>query len=226
MGNFNLDDYAPVEERIALFYGEHKDGRILTEMVEHHPPLVVFRAEVYRDAEDQRPWATGFAYEKEGEGHVNRTSYVENCETSAIGRALANAGYHGKRDGAPRPSREEMQKVQRMGSAPEKHAPEAHDDGDMIACPRCSGPMWDNRTGKKSPKAPDLKCKDKDGCDFAIWLPTWEKDLLRDIASLHEIGTLDTEQRIAAEEMVKSRVPAKMLKVQKRLHELLAETPA
>lgn len=118
MGRFNLDDYSPVEERLGLFYEEHPDGRIFTAIERLEPPLVVFRAEVYRDAVDTEPWATGYAYEKEGEGHVNATSYIENCETSAIGRALANAGYHGRREGAPRPSREEMQKVERMGGTP------------------------------------------------------------------------------------------------------------
>ena len=75
MGAFNPDDYAPVEERITLFYAAHPDGRIFTNIAHIDPPLVVFRAEVYRDADDTRPWATGYAYEKEGEGHVNRTSY-------------------------------------------------------------------------------------------------------------------------------------------------------
>lgn len=116
---FNLDNYAPVEERIGLFYEAHPNGRIFTNIERLDPPLIVFRAEVYRDATDAVPWATGYAYEKEGEGHVNQTSYVENCETSAIGRALANAGYHGRREGSPRPSREEIQKVERMGGTPQ-----------------------------------------------------------------------------------------------------------
>ena len=118
MGRFNLDDYTPVDERIGLFYEDWPDGRIFTAIERLEPPLVVFRAEVYRHRDFPHPLATGYAYEKEGEGHVNQTSYIENCETSAIGRALANAGYHGRREGAPRPSREEMQKVERMGGTP------------------------------------------------------------------------------------------------------------
>ncbi len=118
MGRFNLDEYSPVEERIALFYEQHPTGAIRTEMAHVEGPVVVFKAYVYKDLNDQAPWATGYAHEREGDGHVNTTSHVENCETSAIGRALANAGYHGRRDGAPRPSREEMQKVERMGQQP------------------------------------------------------------------------------------------------------------
>jgi hypothetical protein len=56
---------------------------------------------------------TGYAEEVRGAGNVNRTSHVENCETSAIGRALANCGMAGS-DMSKRPSREEMSKVQRQ----------------------------------------------------------------------------------------------------------------
>jgi hypothetical protein len=61
--------------------------------------------------------ATGYAEEVRGAGNVNRTSHVENCETSAVGRALANAGMAGS-DVSKRPSREEMSKVQRSAPAP------------------------------------------------------------------------------------------------------------
>ena len=111
---FNLEDYAPVEERLKMFLEAFPDARVETELVRLEPPLVVFKASVFCTTGDDKPKATGFAYEKEGDGPVNRTSYVENCETSALGRALANAGYQGKRDNSPRPSREEMQKVERM----------------------------------------------------------------------------------------------------------------
>jgi len=67
--------------------------------------------------------ATGYAEEVRGAGNVNRTSHVENCETSAVGRALANAGYAGS-DVNKRPSREEMSKVQRMTTGTDKRLPE------------------------------------------------------------------------------------------------------
>ena len=148
MGRFNLDDYAPVEERIGVFYEDYPDGAIRTRLERLEPPLVVFRAEVYREWMQVEPMATGYAYEKEGEGHVNTTSYIENCETSAIGRALANAGYHGRRDGAPRPSREEMQKVERMGGTPAAPVGVKHSNakgfslGDVAPGKKAEGKTW------------------------------------------------------------------------------------
>ena len=119
MGRFNPNDYATVEERLTEFWNAHPDGRVATDLVRLDPPMVVFRAEVFRGPLDPHPAAVGYAYEKEGDGMVNKTSYIENCETSAVGRALANLGLHGKK-GAPRPSREEMEKVQRMSAHNEK----------------------------------------------------------------------------------------------------------
>jgi hypothetical protein len=66
--------------------------------------------------------ATGYAEEVRGAGNVNRTSHVENCETSAVGRALANAGMAGT-DVNKRPSREEMEKVERSSAAGRGYLP-------------------------------------------------------------------------------------------------------
>jgi len=110
MSNFNLDDYDPVDSRIKQFYEDHPDGAIHTELQSVvDSPVAVFRASALVG---ERVVSTGYASEKEGEGYVNKTSHLENCETSAIGRALANFGYSGNK----RPSREEMQKVQRAES--------------------------------------------------------------------------------------------------------------
>jgi hypothetical protein len=107
---FNLEEYETVEERIGRLYQNHPDARIVTELVSpaDRVETAVFKAYVYLDGNDT-PKATGYAMEKAGEGYVNKTSHVENCETSAIGRALANMGLHGNK----RPSREEMEKAQR-----------------------------------------------------------------------------------------------------------------
>jgi hypothetical protein len=72
--------------------------------------ICVMRAELWQG---EMLIATGYAEEVRGAGNVNRTSHVENCETSAIGRALANCGVAGS-DMTKRPSREEMSKVQRQ----------------------------------------------------------------------------------------------------------------
>lgn len=109
MKSINLKDYVEVRERIAAFYERYPTGSIRTEMVRLQDDLVVFKALVYRDPEDPHP-TTGWAYERPGSSRVNESHFVENCETSAIGRALANLGFAGGR----RPSREEMAKVQRM----------------------------------------------------------------------------------------------------------------
>ena len=116
MAQFNLENYETVEDRLVKFWEEHKDGRILTSIHYYDDTRILVRAEVYFNREDERPVATGYAEELRGASPVNRTSHAENAETSAIGRGLANCGYAAK---GSRPSREEMQKVERMSSAPQ-----------------------------------------------------------------------------------------------------------
>lgn len=107
MGFFNLEDYETVEERLVKFWKDNPEGRILTSLLDFSGTRFIVRAEVYRGV-DTPVWATGLAEETvQGRG-VNSTSALENCETSAIGRALANAGYATK---GKRASREEMSKV-------------------------------------------------------------------------------------------------------------------
>jgi hypothetical protein len=109
---FNLDNYETVEARLAKFWEENPNGQIFTQIFHYDENRVVFKAECYKDINDPRPVATGFAEEVRDASPVNRTSHVENAETSAIGRALANWRYASKTQ--PRPSRQEMEKVQRM----------------------------------------------------------------------------------------------------------------
>lgn len=117
---FNLDNYETVEARLARFWEDHPNGQIRTSMHHYDENRVVFKAEVYRDIADTKPVATGHAEEVRDASPVNRTSHLENAETSAIGRALANWKYASKTQ--PRPSRQEMEKVQRMTDAPRNDA--------------------------------------------------------------------------------------------------------
>ena len=106
---FNLDDYEPVAIRHSRWLEQHPNGRTITHMVSQPgADICVIRAELWLE---DVCIATGYAEEVRGAGNVNRTSHVENCETSAVGRALANAGMAGT-DVNKRPSREEMMKVQ------------------------------------------------------------------------------------------------------------------
>jgi len=108
MKMFNLEDYETVEERLIKFWKDHPDGQIHTKLLEHNSGRFIVEAAIYRTEADARPWTTGLAEETiQGRG-VNATSALENCETSAIGRALANAGYATK---GKRASRQEMVKV-------------------------------------------------------------------------------------------------------------------
>jgi CBS domain-containing protein len=105
---FNLEDYETVEERLIKYWKEHPDGQIHTRLLDQSSGRFIVEASIFRTEADSRPWTTGLAEETvQGRG-VNATSALENCETSAIGRALANAGYATK---GKRASREEMSKV-------------------------------------------------------------------------------------------------------------------
>lgn len=108
MAHFNLEDYETVEERLIKFWKEHPNGRIETQLVEHTPSRFIVNARIFREQGDSQYWASGYAYENVSDRGVNSTSALENCETSAIGRALANAGFATK---GKRASREEMTKV-------------------------------------------------------------------------------------------------------------------
>jgi hypothetical protein len=107
-----MQDYVTVAERIEKFYERFPDGRIVTHIIEHDPErgFILMRAEIFRHPDDAEPAATGHAYEYRDAGYVQKTSYIEVGETSAVGRALALCGFEVKRGIA---SREEMEKAAR-----------------------------------------------------------------------------------------------------------------
>lgn len=121
MAQFNLADYETVAERITRFYKDNSDGRIITRNIttsqDRQISTWVVQAYIYLSSGDQAaniPKATGLAFEIDGAGIPQKTSALEVCETSAIGRALANAGYSGDK----RATREEMSKVKRDVATP------------------------------------------------------------------------------------------------------------
>jgi len=112
MPKFNLDNYELVEDRLKKFWEDHPNGRINTDVVNSSADgtMVIVKAELFMNKDDDTPVSSGLAQETKGQGgFANTDSWMENAETSAIGRALANWKYQGS--GKPRPSREEMSKV-------------------------------------------------------------------------------------------------------------------
>jgi hypothetical protein len=132
-----MDDYAPVEDRLREFWTDHPYGRVITELLHHEGDDFIVLASVYfgNELRNDPPTATGLAHDA---GSMLRkdmaASALEICETSAIGRALANAGYAAK---GKRPSREEMLKTSAgdkgaLPSRPAEPRPESA-DGDSQA---------------------------------------------------------------------------------------------
>ena len=124
MAQFNLDEYETVHQALIRLYTQYPTARVLTENTTPEGVLdrYEFRAELYLDRDDPYAVATGWAYEIIGVGPVNKTSAMENCETSAIGRAISNSVLVLTKPNNNRPSREEMEKVQRMSKP--QHTPE------------------------------------------------------------------------------------------------------
>ena len=125
MPRFNLDNYDEVKDRIPLFYKAFPKGRIYTEVINEDNTGVTIRASLFADAEEQKmgtPLVTGIAREFPG-GHIDK--YTENCETSAIGRAIANFNLLGEKGKKNRtfPSREEMESAQALIDKKEDKAP-------------------------------------------------------------------------------------------------------
>ena len=181
MGLSFLDDYELVEDRIRAFWADHPDGRITTTLLPASDGHYIVHAAAYR-ADADAPTATGLAEETVGSSKVNETSALENCETSAIGRALANMGYAAK---GKRPSREEMSKVGRQSEAPHSEGIEQSSPTVGAQCPVCGSEVYDNRAeilGTDSRK-PLWRCKNKE-CQGELkkdgngWWPwsSWDDD--------------------------------------------------
>lgn len=112
MAHFNLQDYQTVQDRIDIFWELYPKGRFDLDIVHMDASQVVVRARVWTDKYDDDPVAVDFAEERVTQTGVNKTSFVENCATSALGRAISQLGGRLSPKGK-KPSREEMEKVQR-----------------------------------------------------------------------------------------------------------------
>ena len=152
MPKFNIDDYELVKDRIPLFYERFPDGRIITQIFSEDDGHVTIIASLFEDEAQQgrnNALATGIAREVPG-GHIN--AYTENCESSAIGRALANKNIYGNVNKASgqRPSKEEM--TSNIMSKP-KPASDTSDLGHGV-CSKHSEPFKHTENMKKAGRLP------------------------------------------------------------------------
>jgi hypothetical protein len=182
---FDLESYEPVASRIQRFYDAFPTGAIHCEIIHDDGQRVVVKATVWRDINDARPSAVDFAEELISDRGVNSTSRVENCATSATGRAISIAAHGlGPSDYTKKPSREEMAKVQRQTSfRPKPTSPMADANGISVkgnqfgplpdwlvleAAQAGVSQVWDNRDKVAGTKRPWFK--DVNG-DKAFWPP-------------------------------------------------------
>ena len=118
--NVQGKDYAEVNQRIKAFRSLCPGGAILTEMISCENGVCIFKATICD--EEMRVLGTGTAYEKEGSTFINKTSYIENCETSAVGRALGMCGFGIDTSIA---SAEEVQNaIKHQGNPPQNNQPQ------------------------------------------------------------------------------------------------------
>jgi hypothetical protein len=113
VAHFDLSLYETVAQRLERFWIAYPHGQIITNMMHYDGSTVIFRCETFDN--DGRLIATGWAHEEYGNSPVNKTSFLENCCTSGIGRAISNGplGHTGERASAT-----EMDKVNRVNSDP------------------------------------------------------------------------------------------------------------
>jgi hypothetical protein len=146
---FNLADYETVESRLEKWWKDYPDGRVSTKIEQATDTRYIVSAELFKTEADAKACATGLASESISDRGVNSTSALENCETSAIGRALANAGYAAK---GKRASREEMTKVVQLQAVPQSFTVDRTEPLPI------SNEDWVKAANVPAPKAPPECC--------------------------------------------------------------------
>lgn len=121
--------YAEVNQRILAFWAIYPNGSLLTEMLSDNDERCVFKATAM---DGDRPLATGHAFEIKTASNINKTSYIENCETSAVGRALGMLGI-GAEDAIC--SAEEVQSAMSQQEEPKKYKAPVKPKAEDEACP-------------------------------------------------------------------------------------------
>jgi hypothetical protein len=144
--SFNPAEYATVAERLVEFWKDCPRGRIMTFMEVDDGTRVLMRGELYADIGDPVPTTTGWAEEVRGSSMVNKTSAVENCETSLCGRLLANYMYQGSKN---RASLEEIVKVYRQGGELSASGPTTSTNSDAPARTQTIGSSGEPPTAKQ-----------------------------------------------------------------------------
>ena len=146
---FDLSNYETVDERLHKWWKEFPDGRLETEVVEASNTRFIVICRLFRTEVDQKPYATGIASETVSDRGVNANFALPNCETSAIGRAISNAGLSAK---GKRPSREEMASVNKLQAVPQTFSVDRTDPLPL------SNEDWVKAATKTAPKAPPQCC--------------------------------------------------------------------
>ena len=146
---FDLSNYETVDERLHKWWKEFPDGRLETEVVEASNTRFIVICRLFRTEIDQKPYATGIASETVSDRGVNANFALPNCETSAIGRAISNAGLSAK---GKRPSREEMASVNKFQAVSETFSVDRTDPLPI------SNEDWIKAATVTPPKAPPACC--------------------------------------------------------------------
>ena len=206
MPKFNIDNYELVEDRLKKFWKDNPNARINTDVVGNSDDgtMVIVKAELFINKEDTQPIATGLAQETKGlGGFANNEAWLENCEYSAIGRALANWKYQGSKK--PRPTQEEMKKVianDGVGKETNKNldASSKETNKSLDASPKKKQVTQENGNSPSEISEVDLKKLVFDMCEQdkkfaeACWKNTLERSKLKDKSITDNVGEWDKEK--------------------------------